>query len=434
MRPIEQTDNGPDSAQAPPDMSPASARRRGRAVLLAVALTYISLGAVLGFVQGGIAPVLRAQGLDLSSMRWLYALYLPFGIAFMWASRVDAWRWPWLGRRSGWIVTMQWVAVAAAIAIACIPPQAGNWRLLMLLGFVATLAAATMDVALDALTVDTIPDESRAAAAAAKMGGISLGSVLGGGVLVALYPLIAWKGAMLAIAGMIALSGLPIFAVLSMERACRIQAPRRGAGLRQALGRPGMGNRLLRLTLLACTLLALFNFNRLMLVDMGVSLARIGSVLGTAAPIVNALACLGAPRLLRLLPMRGAAWVFAALCLASASLVWLGFVLASPAIVMAGSVMTTAGASALYVVLGSLILAWANGRQAATDYALLYGLGRFMGTAALMILPGMIPTIGWPAFQAATVIAFALCAWYFLRLIPRTPASAGHKPPAINYD
>jgi MFS family permease len=412
---------------SPAAAAPADAQDRTWVVLLAVALTYVSLGAILGFVQGGIAPVLRTQGLSLSAMRWVYALYLPFGIAFLWAPWIDAWRWPWLGRRTGWILPMQGIAVLAIAAAAFHSPGPGAWSTLLTLGLVATLAAATMDLAMDALTVELISEGQRTAAAAAKVGGISLGSVLGGGVLVALYPRLGWQETLAIIAGIMALSAIPVLALIGRDRAVGSAPPSQRASLRQTLRKPDMKTRFIRLTLLVCMLLALFNFNRLLLVDMGVSLERIGSVLGTTAPLVNALACVLAPWLLRLCSVRRAAWLMAGLCLASVTTIWAGFVLSNAATALAGSVLTTASAAALYVVLGGLILEWASGQQAATDYALLYGVGRLIGTAALMILPGLIQVIGWSAFQGGVAIGFAAAAWYFLRLFPKAATGASSR-------
>lgn len=97
----------------------------GGLVLAAISLAYVALGMVLGFVQGGVAPVLRAQGVELSALRWVYALYLPFGLAFLWAPMVDSWRWPWLGRRTGWILPMQGLSLLALGAIAFVQPAPG---------------------------------------------------------------------------------------------------------------------------------------------------------------------------------------------------------------------------------------------------------------------------------------------------------------------
>jgi MFS family permease len=125
--------------------------------------------------------------------------------------------------------------------------------------------------------------------------------------------------------------------------------------------------------------------------------------------------------------VRRAAWLMAGLCLASVTTIWAGFVLSNAATALAGSVLTTASAAALYVVLGGLILEWASGQQAATDYALLYGVGRLIGTAALMILPGLIQVIGWSAFQGGVAIGFAAAAWYFLRLFPKAATGASSR-------
>lgn len=389
------------------------------ALLLAVTLTYASLGVVLGFVQGGVAPVLRSQGMPLSAMRWVYALYLPFGVAFLWAPLIDAWRWPWLGPRTGWILPMQALAVMATLAIAWIGP--GHWGWLLALGLVATMAAATMDAALDALTVDRIAASRRTAAAAAKLGGISLGSILGGGVLVASYPTLQWSATLSLVAALMAASSLPVLALVGADRRLA-PAPIR-PGLGRLLRQPGMGRRFIRLTLLAATLMALFSFNRLMLVDMGVPLEKIGSLLGTTAPLATALACLLAPAIQQRLGLRRAACLLAGLCLANAGLIWLALSLHQPSLLIAGSIMASAWAAALYVVVGGLILQWAHGEQAATDYALLYGVGRFLGTVCLMLLPGLIAHSGWPRFQVAIALAFALAAYAFLGEVNRPPAA-----------
>lgn len=412
-----------DAIEPPFDASVPD-RDDGRLIMLAVTLAYVSLGTILGFVQGGVAPVLRTQGVELSAMRWVYALYLPFGLAFLWAPVVDSWCWPWLGRRTGWIIPMQCFCVLAIAALAFVEPTPGTWGRLLALGFVATIAAATMDVALDALTVEMVSSDWRAAASAAKMGGISLGGALGGGVLVACYPTLGWRGTMTFIAVATALSCLPVLALVGRERRLSTRQAKYRARLMQMVRRPDMAGRFLRLTLLVCALLALFNFHRLLLVDMGVSLERIGSLLGGIAPLANATACFLAPMLVRIVAVRRAAWLTVGICSASACIVLFGFLQASVATVIAGSILTTAGAAALYVVLGSLILEWAVGQQAATDYALLYGVGRFIGTAALMILPGVIQFVGWSVFLASVILAFAASASYFLRLFPKANLSA----------
>lgn len=392
-------------------------------LLATIAMMYISLGSIMGFVQGAIAPVLRAQGMDLASLRWAYALYVPFGIAFLWAPWVDRWRWPWLGQRTGWIIPMQFAGTIAVIIAAHVQPENGAWTTLLALGLIATACSATVDLAVDALTVDHIPQSYRTSAAAAKMGGAAAGMVIGGGVLVALYSRLGWNGSLLIIAGLMAASGLAAFTLVRRDRAHVMQGHSARPAITETLRKPGMKVRLFRLTLLACTLMALFNFNRLMLVDMGVSLESIGSVLGTAAPAANVAACVLAAVLVRNMNVRHLAWATGAFCLVAACLILCGYMIGNTAFVVAGAIMISAGGAANYVVLGSLILQWAKGAQPATDYALLYGLSRLAATFSLMTLPGVINVIGWPVFQTTLIAAFAFALWYFMRLIPDSTAA-----------
>ncbi|XAH25599.1 MFS transporter [Xylophilus sp. GW821-FHT01B05] len=380
-------------------------------VLLAVALMYVSLGVVLGFVQGGVATILRARGVELAAMRWVFALYIPFGVAFLWAPWVDRWRMPWLGRRTGWITAAQGLAVVLVAALAA--GEAWPPALQIALGLATTVSMATMDLALDALTVEQVHAEQRPLAAAAKVGGLSLGAVLGGGVLVGLFPTLGWQWTFVSIAALIALAAVPVLALVRRDAAHQAQAPVRPR-LLATLRQPAMQRRLLKISLVTCALMALFNFNRLMLVDLQVPLERIGWVLGTMAPLANLAASAIAPWLMQGLARPKVLWALVLLCLASTALTAWAYAQYMPGVAMAGAVLIGACVSAIYIVLGASILAWARGHQAATDYALLYGVGRFIGTLALFGLPGLIPLVGWAAFYGVCGVALVGTVWVFI--------------------
>ncbi|KAB2676674.1 hypothetical protein [Brucella tritici] len=57
---------------------------------------------------------------------------------------------------------------------------------LVVVGLVIAFAAAMMDLALDALAATSVPAEARAVAGGLKVGALSLGSMVGGGVFVAM--------------------------------------------------------------------------------------------------------------------------------------------------------------------------------------------------------------------------------------------------------
>ena len=390
--------------------------------LAAIASLYAAMGLVSGFIMGGIGPILRTQGFPLAAMGWVSLLYVPFGVAFFWASRLDRWSLPGSGRRTGWILAAQGLAIVLLVAIGC----GRHWPppLLLALGVIAAMAMATTDVALDAWSVEHIGEEHRPAASGAKLGGLWLGSLLSGGVLVALYPRLGWLTVFLVLAALIALSSLPALWLTGEDRPASNTSPA-PASMLHALRRPGMARRLLRTVAFSIPLVALFSFNRLMLVDARISLERIGWVLGTLSPLVSIGASLLAPWLIHGNRRRLALGVFAGACALSGLLVVAGLEAAMPGLAILGSILAAAGTTGAYIVVFALILGWARGEQAATDYALLYGFSRFIGTLAALALPSVIAWSGWPAFYAACAVAVVAGASYFNAGIEEPPAETG---------
>lgn len=398
----------------------ASAPRQAWLRLAAIAVLYVALGCVLGFIQGGIGPILRTRGVALASMGWVFALYLPFGMTFLWAPCVDHWRLPWLGRRSGWIVAAQGIAVLLVAALAL----GDRWPMPVLfgLGLATALAMATMDLALDAWTVERVPAPQRPAAAGAKVGGLSLGAILGGGVLVALFPRFGWLPTFALMAGLVALATCPVAWMARSEGPEPAGTPPR-AGLTSALRQPAMRRRLLRIVLLTCALMALFNLNRLMLVDCGVPLDRIGWVLGLGAPLANLAASAVVPWLLRRCRRGIVLGALAAGAAASALLIVIALVLPASVLAIGASLLAGAMVAGLYIVIASVILGWAAGPQAATDYALLYGLGRLVGTFVLLGLPGLVAVVGWQVFYGGCAVAVLAAVGYFAAGLGEPPRS-----------
>lgn len=142
-------------------------------VLLSLGLLYISFGVCFGLLEYGIPPILLSQGVDLQAMGWVIALYIPFGLTFLWAPVVDRISLPWLSHRIGWIALCQIVSSGLLIAIAfgSSLPAAG----MFFLGLAVCFAVATMDLALDALAVDMIGPKYRSMAAALKVSALALG-------------------------------------------------------------------------------------------------------------------------------------------------------------------------------------------------------------------------------------------------------------------
>jgi PAT family beta-lactamase induction signal transducer AmpG len=153
------------------------------------ALLYASEGAPIGFIWWALPTILRAAGLPVGDITALTALLvLPWAFKFAWAPLVDALR----SRRWGfraWIGSAQLTMGLALLPLLWLDPvrEWAWWRALLL---VHAVAAATQDVAIDALAVRTVPVEQRGWLNGTMQAGMLVGrSLFGGGALIVLASL-----------------------------------------------------------------------------------------------------------------------------------------------------------------------------------------------------------------------------------------------------
>jgi len=386
-------------------------------VFAGIGALYLGFGVVVALLQGGLPPILRARGMPVEQMAWVFALYLPVGLSFLWAPLVDRLRWPFLSPRIGWIVAAQAVAMAALAAVALLEHAA--LPLLFVLGLVVALAVATMDLALDALAVEMTGEQAKPLAAALKLAALSLGALIGGGVFVGLLARIGWAPTFALVALLLALALVPVFGLVGADRAAGTRRPAAGgARLYEALRRGAMRRRLGLLVLVAGAIFPLSALNRVMLVDLGVPLERIAWLVGTAQPVGMLLASAVSGPLIRRLGNAGAFVAFAALGLACLALLWWGVHAQAQAPAIAGAIGMAAVVGGLMVVCAALTLRWSVGAQAATSYAVLFCGARLAGIVATMGASRLAALIDWPTFYAAGAAALAAVTALLLAWLP----------------
>lgn len=373
-------------------------------ILLALNALYVGFGMIMGVVNGGMPTIMRSQGLSLASAGWLYLLFLPFGLTFLWAPLIDR-----LRRRSGdmsLIVTMQLLAVATLLLVAS-AAERPQWQLFCL-GMLASLAIATMDLALDALAVQRVTATWRPAASGSKLAALSFGAMLGGGVFVALFERVGWQTAFVLLAVVLAALLLPICLLPRAPQAHAAQA--RPASLPALFRQPAARRRIALLSLTCCVIFPLAGLGRLMLLDLGVSIERIGWIIGTLGPLSMLLASLLAIALMKRCGLLASMRLFVGLALLALCAIGTGLTLHQPAAAMLGTLLLGAGVGGIYVTLASMILGWSSGSQPATDYAAYYGIGRFASTLATIAAANLIGHIGWTPFYLAGAAALLLVA------------------------
>ncbi|MGY2053070.1 MFS transporter [Methylobacterium sp. JK268] len=385
----------------------------------------VTFGTTLGFLSNGAPLILRARGVVLTEIGLLQLITLPVGLTFLWAPVIDRLRLPGLPHRIGWIAATQ--AAAAAVLALLGAGEAWPLPLLLALAVAASLCMATMDVAMEALVVETVPGARRPLVTSAKFCGASLGGIVGAGLLITFYDALGWRAALLVVVAVNLLCLLPILRYPE-ERGRRADArPARAAP--PPAPRPARWRRLAGhaaiLALYFASLSVLSSFNNLALLDLGVPLATIGLVTGTVAPGISlAMAALAGPLVGRFgtLPLiTAAAGGLVAAGGAMAAAAASGFAGLAVAATLAGTLC----AGGLGVPVFSMIYRWAQGPRPATDYALLFGTAFFAAMPARVAAPALAGAIGWPAYFAAAIPLFAAAFAVLRRAIARTLAGDG---------
>lgn len=376
-------------------------------ILFSVGLLYISFGVCFALLEFGVPSILIHKGIDLASMGWVIALYVPFGLTFLWAPLVDRFKFPFLGHRVGWIAVAQLVSsVLLSVVAYC---ESAPAFLLFWLGLGVCFAVATMDLALDALAVDAIGPRYRSVSAALKVSALAIGGLVGGGVLVGQYQSLGWTATFLLTAALPLLTLVPVLLLVGAERAQPAAAVR--ASILHTLRRPKALPKLVLLTVTTTLAISLVYFQRPILLQMGLDLGDLGWKLGTLSPIVNAAAgALAAPLMLWTSPSKV---FFGSIALAAVGTVgFMSYLGGEPSSdVFLWVLIQGAASTAISVVIYSLILKWASRDQAATDYAVLCGSSRLLATLVLMGVPAVMSHVGWKTFYLVCIVGLAAIAW-----------------------
>jgi hypothetical protein len=156
---------------------------RGRRRLL-FALLYVTEGAPIGYLWWALPTRMAEAGVSADDIGGYAALItIPWIAKFAWAPAVDALRSRAFGLRE-WVVAAQ-LAMAAALVPHLIVDPVLHWDLLVLTGLAHGFAAATQDVAIDALAIrSTGPGERGSINASMQVGMFGGRAVFGAGGLV----------------------------------------------------------------------------------------------------------------------------------------------------------------------------------------------------------------------------------------------------------
>ncbi|MEZ6183485.1 MAG: MFS transporter [Planctomycetota bacterium] len=339
--PLARAGRAPTLAPRRGALDPHGPRTSGARKKALFALLYLSEGAPIGFLWWALPTRLKEGGADLAAITALTALLaVPWSLKWLWAPLVDTLRGPRWGYRA-WLLSAQAVMVLALLPLAWIDLPA-RLELVQALCLVHAFAAATQDVAIDALAVATSrPEERGALNGWMQVGMLGGRSLFGGGVL--------WAGAWLGQETIVLGLCVVLVVIGAVVRRSGLEEPPHpqpaggGGLLRQALAASATFLGLLRRAVLRWRMAAGLGFAVLagcgfeatagvvgpFLIDLGYSAETVGQFQTLPAVVLMAGgALLGGALADRLGKRRLVAYALGALAL---SVVWVGLLPPAPA-------------------------------------------------------------------------------------------------------
>ncbi len=137
-----------------------------RLVLSASPATRYASGAIMYFAQGipaGLLSIalpawLASQGVGAGQIAtYLAVVSLPWALKLFTGPLMDRFQFPAMGRRRPWVLGAQLGLTLTLLALALVRDPVADIGLLMLLGVLVNIFAATQDVAVDGMSIDVTP-------------------------------------------------------------------------------------------------------------------------------------------------------------------------------------------------------------------------------------------------------------------------------------
>ncbi|WP_432808984.1 MFS transporter [Pantanalinema sp. GBBB05] len=264
---------------------------------------YLSQSMPFLFLYQALPVVLRQEGLSLTAIGLLPLVVLPITLKFLWSPLIDRYSFTVLGHYRFWIILLQ--SVVAMVTALCSLLSVSTQLPIVLMGMlIIAIGCASQDIATDALALGLLEPQERGLGNAVQSVGGSLGSMIGGGGMLILLSRWGWRGSLLTLAGLMLVALIPVLLHQEKPKVVVNHSYDRSANIRDRLRnyftiflhfcqRPGM-------KVWLCILL-LYNFGyslsitmfRPLLIDLGLSLAEVGwllGIVGTCSTIFGSLA------------------------------------------------------------------------------------------------------------------------------------------------
>ena len=258
-----------------------AARTRAQAERVGLLATlYFAQGLPFGLFSQALPILMREEGQSLAAIGFANLINFPWAIKFLWAPAID--RVP--GPRKRVVVPLNLVAAGLLFVVSQVTP--GALTALLTVVLFCNLVSATQDIATDGFAVELLPPADRGLGNGVQVAGYRVGMIVGGGVLLALFPTLGWQRTFALAGTIVAVATLPMLLAAPVPRQLPAQRAKLGDVLfHRWFAEPGAQRWF--------WLLVLFKFGdafgtgmvKPLLVDLGMGKAEIGTLLGVGGSV-----------------------------------------------------------------------------------------------------------------------------------------------------
>ncbi|MEM1243032.1 MAG: MFS transporter [Cyanobacteria bacterium P01_H01_bin.26] len=278
---------------------------------------YLSQFMPFWFLFQALPVLLRQRGMSLEAIGLLPLVTIAITFKFLWSPLIDRYSYARWGHYRFWIILFQLWVVAITVVCSLLSLETQLSFILLCLALMG-MGCASQDIATDALAVRLLEPQERGVGNAVQGVGGAIGRMIGGGGMLILLNRWGWRTSLLSLAAVMVVALIPVLVYREPRR--RSMATTLGPRsyfkiFLRFVQRPSMGVWLLVLGLYA----AAHNLSATMftplLVDAGLSMTDIGSLLGVFGTGVSILGTLAAGVLIGKLGRKGALLVASAIAL-----------------------------------------------------------------------------------------------------------------------
>ncbi len=161
-----------------------------------------SSGLPLALTGSTLQAWFTTSGISIVTIGALSLVGQPYVYKFLWAPLLDRYIPPFLGRRRGWLMIIQFALLLSIIAMAFGDPL-NHAGVISILALLVAFFSASQDIAVDAYRTEATPAEERGLSSAFYSGGYRIAMLVSGGLGLILAGLIGWQETYLIMSALI---------------------------------------------------------------------------------------------------------------------------------------------------------------------------------------------------------------------------------------